>query len=170
MREIVARETIPQTSGKRRRAMRVSAEASRSGRPTPVSDRCSDGAYERNSHRCEARCSLVRTRGTPQYGSFNRILLCTTHRTCGKSRFRRYLFRMRGVRAPNGKAIHSRMTMLPWFVGLQQDHSGLEVPEGGTWEDLRTAHADMILGPRTHRAVGCFLHQAFEHGTWPKPV
>ncbi|RMZ78754.1 hypothetical protein DV736_g6690, partial [Chaetothyriales sp. CBS 134916] len=48
-----------------------------------------------------------------------------------------------------GPAKHVRRTVLPWFVGLQDDHRNLEVPEAGTYEDLRNAHADLVAGPFT---------------------
>ena len=37
--------------------------------------------------------------------------------------------------------------MLPWFVGLQDDLSTLEVAEAGTWEQLRDAHMSLSAGP-----------------------
>jgi len=47
--------------------------------------------------------------------------------------------------APEGH----RITWLPWFCGIEQDHSTLEMEEGGTWEELAAAHRDLIAGPAT---------------------
>ncbi len=46
-----------------------------------------------------------------------------------------------------GPATTTRRTMLPWYVGVQDDEETLEVPEGGTWSDLSQAHRDLT----THR-------------------
>lgn len=46
-----------------------------------------------------------------------------------------------------GKADSIRMTMLPWYCGIEADHSTLEIPEGGTWEQLAQAHRDLWVGP-----------------------
>jgi hypothetical protein len=42
-----------------------------------------------------------------------------------------------------------RKTILPWFVEIQEDHSMLEVPEGGTWEELSAAHRDLTMAPKS---------------------
>lgn len=47
--------------------------------------------------------------------------------------------------APEGH----RITWLPWFCGIEDDHSTLEMEEGGTWEELAAAHRDLIAGPAT---------------------
>lgn len=39
--------------------------------------------------------------------------------------------------------------MLPWFVGIQEDHETLEVIEGGSWAELATAHRDLRPASRT---------------------
>ena len=44
----------------------------------------------------------------------------------------------------NGPAHHTRRTMLPWFVSLQDDMTTLEMVESGTWEELSAAHRDMV--------------------------
>jgi hypothetical protein len=38
----------------------------------------------------------------------------------------------------------TRRTMLPWFVGLQDNREALEVIKGGTWSDLAAAHRDLV--------------------------
>lgn len=42
-----------------------------------------------------------------------------------------------------GPSTGTRRTMLPWFVGVQDDLESLEVVEGGTWSDLSKAHRDL---------------------------
>jgi hypothetical protein len=43
----------------------------------------------------------------------------------------------------DGPSVGTRRTMLPWFVGVQDDCETLEVIEGGTWSDLSVAHRDL---------------------------
>ena len=43
----------------------------------------------------------------------------------------------------------ARRTMLPWFVGLQEDLYTLEIIEAGNFDDLAKAHRDLTSGPRT---------------------
>jgi hypothetical protein len=43
----------------------------------------------------------------------------------------------------NGPSSGTRRTMLPWFVGVQDDLESLEVIEGGSWTDLAQAHRDL---------------------------
>lgn len=43
----------------------------------------------------------------------------------------------------DGPSTGTRRTMLPWFVGVQEDLESLEVAEGGSWSDLATAHRDL---------------------------
>jgi hypothetical protein len=47
----------------------------------------------------------------------------------------------------DGPSTRTRRTMLPWFVGLQDDLTTLEVVEGGTWEMLSEVHRD-LTAPR----------------------
>jgi hypothetical protein len=49
--------------------------------------------------------------------------------------------------ASHGPATGTRRTTLPWFVGLQDDLSTLEVAEAGTWSQLRDAHMGLTVGP-----------------------
>jgi hypothetical protein len=42
-----------------------------------------------------------------------------------------------------GPATQVRRTMLPWFVGIQDDHEEREIVEGGTYSMLAKAHKDM---------------------------
>jgi len=44
----------------------------------------------------------------------------------------------------DGPSTGIRRTMLPWFVGVQDDQETLDVVEGGTWSDLSTAHRDLV--------------------------
>lgn len=43
-----------------------------------------------------------------------------------------------------GPATKIRRTMLPWFVGIQDDHEAMEVTEMGTWSMLSAAHRDLV--------------------------
>lgn len=47
---------------------------------------------------------------------------------------------------PHGAQISTtdRMTILPWFVGLQADLQNLEISDGGTWADLQRAHIGLV--------------------------
>ncbi|RDL30746.1 uncharacterized protein BP5553_10091 [Venustampulla echinocandica] len=51
-----------------------------------------------------------------------------------------------------GPTTKLRRAMLPWFVGVQDDESSLEVVEGGTWEELATAHRDFVAPKATPMA------------------
>jgi hypothetical protein len=42
-----------------------------------------------------------------------------------------------------------RRTMLPWFVGIQADHSAMEIIDMGTWEELSYAHVSLISASRS---------------------
>jgi hypothetical protein len=46
-----------------------------------------------------------------------------------------------------GPAVSTRQTMLPWYCLIRKDHVRLEIEAGGTWQDLATAHRDMVPGP-----------------------
>jgi hypothetical protein len=46
-----------------------------------------------------------------------------------------------------GPSTGTRRTILPWFVGLQNDMSTLEIAEAGTWEHMRDAHIGLTAGP-----------------------
>jgi hypothetical protein len=48
-----------------------------------------------------------------------------------------------------GPATQRRRTVLPWFVRIREDHSALDIPESGTWEELSAAHRDLISANRT---------------------
>jgi hypothetical protein len=47
---------------------------------------------------------------------------------------------------PTGLPLALGGPILPWFVGLQDDLSTLEVAEAGTWSQLRDAHMN-LAGP-----------------------
>lgn len=49
----------------------------------------------------------------------------------------------------DGPSAGVRRTMLPWFVGVQDDMESLEVIEGGTWSQLSEAHRDMTAPKAT---------------------
>ena len=49
----------------------------------------------------------------------------------------------------HGPCKATRRTLLPWYVALQEDLKTLEVEEGGQWEELATAHRDLVAPPRT---------------------
>jgi hypothetical protein len=42
-----------------------------------------------------------------------------------------------------------RRTMLPWFVGIQANHSTMETIEQGTWGEIADAHRSLIAAPRS---------------------
>ena len=42
-----------------------------------------------------------------------------------------------------------RRTMLPWFVGIQEDHQSLDVAESGSWSELSNAHRDLTHASMT---------------------
>ena len=48
-----------------------------------------------------------------------------------------------------GPTTKLRRTMLPWFVGVQDDENSLEVIEGGTWSDLAASHRDFTAPKAT---------------------
>ncbi|KAF8453402.1 hypothetical protein BDZ91DRAFT_808010 [Kalaharituber pfeilii] len=43
-----------------------------------------------------------------------------------------------------GKAETSRWVVNPWFVGIQDDHETLDVPESGSWTTVAAAHRDLM--------------------------
>ncbi|KAF8472149.1 hypothetical protein BDZ91DRAFT_717333 [Kalaharituber pfeilii] len=43
-----------------------------------------------------------------------------------------------------GRAESKRWVVNPWFVGIQEDHSTLDIPESATWEVLSNAHRDLL--------------------------
>jgi hypothetical protein len=47
-----------------------------------------------------------------------------------------------------------RRTMLPWFVGIQEDHETLDMAEGGSWSQLSAAHRDLLPGPSSPSGLG----------------
>jgi hypothetical protein len=47
----------------------------------------------------------------------------------------------------DGPAETVRRTILPWFVGIGDDHEQLDISESGTWSQLSAAHRDMVPGP-----------------------
>jgi hypothetical protein len=42
-----------------------------------------------------------------------------------------------------------RRTMLPWFVGIQANHSTMETIEQGTWAEIADAHRSLVAAPRS---------------------
>ena len=42
----------------------------------------------------------------------------------------------------NGVAKTKRIVVNPWFVGIQEDHSTLDIPESGSWELYSACHRD----------------------------
>ncbi len=55
-----------------------------------------------------------------------------------------------------GPATRVRRTLLPWCVGIQEDHSTLDVLEIGTWEELAAAYRTLTAASsspsgHTHR-------------------
>ena len=54
----------------------------------------------------------------------------------------------------DGPSTRTRRTMLPWFVGLQDDLATLELVESGTWEMLSAAHRDLVAPQATPSGLG----------------
>lgn len=48
-----------------------------------------------------------------------------------------------------GPATIQRRTVLPWFVGIKDDHEQLDTAESGTWSELSVAHRDHLPTKRT---------------------
>ena len=48
----------------------------------------------------------------------------------------------------DGKADSHRLVVNPWFLGIQEDHETLDIPECGTWTLVVQAHRDLIA-PKT---------------------
>jgi hypothetical protein len=48
---------------------------------------------------------------------------------------------------PDREAV--RRTMLPWLVGIQANHSDMEVLEMGTWQEIAAAHVALDAAPRS---------------------
>jgi hypothetical protein len=42
-----------------------------------------------------------------------------------------------------------RRTVLPWFVGIKEDHVTLDTAESGSWADIANAHRELMNAPRT---------------------
>jgi hypothetical protein len=42
-----------------------------------------------------------------------------------------------------------RRTMLPWYVGIQANHSTMETIEQGTWAEIADAHRSLVAAPRS---------------------
>ncbi|RDW56804.1 hypothetical protein BP5796_12871 [Coleophoma crateriformis] len=47
----------------------------------------------------------------------------------------------------SGPAKKLRRTVLPWYVGIQDDHHHLEIPESGTWDEISACHRDLLPPP-----------------------
>lgn len=39
--------------------------------------------------------------------------------------------------------------ILPWYVRIREDHSTLDTPESGTWEEVSAAYRDLVQAART---------------------
>ncbi|KAJ5736617.1 uncharacterized protein N7483_001742 [Penicillium malachiteum] len=48
-----------------------------------------------------------------------------------------------------GPATSRRLNILPWFVGIGEDHQTLDVAESGTWGDLSHCHRSFYSGTKT---------------------
>jgi hypothetical protein len=61
----------------------------------------------------------------------------------------------------HGPAECIRRTMLPWFVGIQEDHEALDTAESGSWSELSAAHRDLGRASATPSGL------AVRYGTIP---
>lgn len=68
-----------------------------------------------------------------------------------------------GSKETNGIATQKRIVVNPWFVGIQEDHSTLDVPESGSWEFLAACHRDLCATKATPSG------QVNVHGLPPYP-
>lgn len=57
-----------------------------------------------------------------------------------------------------GPATKQRINVLPWFAALQDDGNTLDIPEGGTFEDLSKAHRDLSPAPKTPSGLTSAKH------------
>ncbi|KAJ5589664.1 hypothetical protein N7450_003636 [Penicillium hetheringtonii] len=57
-----------------------------------------------------------------------------------------------------GPATKQRINVLPWFAALQDDRNTLDIPEGGTFEDLSKAHRDLSPAPKTPSGLTSAKH------------
>ena len=53
-----------------------------------------------------------------------------------------------------GLAESSHWVMNPWFVGVQDDHETLDVPESGTWSSVAATHRDLLATKGTPSGQG----------------
>ena len=65
-----------------------------------------------------------------------------------------------------GPATRQRRTVLPWFIGINNDHETLDTVESGTWSQLSAAHRDLVLGPTSPSG----LHNMFSSVPYAFPA
>jgi len=65
-----------------------------------------------------------------------------------------------------GPAKRSRRTILPWYMGIQEDHETLDTIEAGTWSQLSGAHRDLLPGPTSPSG----LHNLFGQPPYAFPA
>jgi len=54
-------------------------------------------------------------------------------------------------------APHRRLAF-PWYTGIHEDNSKLDMIEGGTWEEEAGAHWDFLIGPRFRHSGYPYLY------------
>lgn len=57
-----------------------------------------------------------------------------------------------------GPATITRRTILPWFIGIQDDHATLDTAEADNWEALSRAHRDQLPAPKTPSGYSSSKH------------
>lgn len=62
-----------------------------------------------------------------------------------------------------GPATKRRRSILPWFVRIRDDHSTLDTPESGTWEEVSAAHRDLIQATRTPSGLTSSKHRRLQY-------
>ena len=68
-----------------------------------------------------------------------------------------------------GPAKWSRRTILPWYMGLNEDKETLDTEDSGTWSILSAAHWDLLPGltfPSGLRNMCGMPPYSFHTGTW----
>jgi hypothetical protein len=62
------------------------------------------------------------------------------------------------------------MNILPWFVGVGDDHQTLDTAESGTWDDLSRCHRDFYPGIKTPSGLANSTHGGRLNNIFPATV
>jgi hypothetical protein len=52
------------------------------------------------------------------------------------------------------KSVRRRRTILPWFMGISEDHEQLEIPGCASWSEVRNCHLDLVPAERDPSGYG----------------